>query len=121
MDCIYCGILKQIKIQNEILETDHFFEYTVCLYDNYMAKLFNSICQVHELEKEMKNIWDEYTSLQCQIKTDPDFCHGENENDFVDGNCCNQVTYISTRISRYTVYHIHVYIITQQYTDIQRL
>jgi len=51
MDCIYCGILKQINIQNDVLETDHFFEYVVCLYDNYMAKFFHSICQIHNLEQ----------------------------------------------------------------------
>ena len=60
MDCIYCGILKQINIQNDVLETDHFFEYVVCLYDNYMAKFFHSICQIHNLEQVLVILYESY-------------------------------------------------------------
>ena len=52
MDCIYCGIRKQMLLQQDALDSNFLYEYTVCLYENYMAKLFHSICAMYDLESQ---------------------------------------------------------------------
>ena len=52
MDCIYCGIRKQMLLQEQALDSNFLYEYTVCLYENYMAKLFHSICAMYDLESQ---------------------------------------------------------------------
>ena len=58
MDCIYCGIRKQMLLQEDALNSNFLYEYTVCLYENYMAKLFHSICAMYDLESQVRvEIW----------------------------------------------------------------
>ena len=54
MDCIYCGIRKQMALQEDALDSNFLYEYTVCLYENYMAKFFHSICAMHDLEQQVR-------------------------------------------------------------------
>ena len=54
MDCIYCGIRKQMALQEDALDSNFLYEYTVCLYENYMAKLFHSICAMYDLESQSR-------------------------------------------------------------------
>ena len=53
MDCIYCGIKHQKLLQDEARNSRHYYEYTVCQYNNFVAKLFNSICQAYELSNQV--------------------------------------------------------------------
>ena len=53
MDCIYCGIRQQMLLQDDAVDSDHIYEFVVCIYDNFVAKLFNSICQIYNIQKEV--------------------------------------------------------------------
>ena len=55
MDCIYCGIRHQMLLQEEASDSQHIYEYVVCMYDNYVAKFFNSICQIYEQSNEVEH------------------------------------------------------------------
>merc|ERR1711953_24320 len=87
MDCIYCGIRKQMLLQEDALDSNFLYEYTVCLYENYMAKLFHSICAMYDLKSQLGVLSESLKNQKCEILTNEDFCNSDNENGFVDGTC----------------------------------
>ena len=62
MDCIYCGIRQQMLLQDDAVDSDHIYEFVVCIYDNFVSKLFNSICQIYNIQKEVNNFQFSYPS-----------------------------------------------------------
>lgn len=45
-------------LQEEASDSEHIYEYVVCMYDNYVAKFFNSICQIYEQSNEVSETVD---------------------------------------------------------------